>query len=126
MTLKTPTTADIARFRAVADDILTQTCTVTRNTPSSDSAGGWTDSWATVSSSTPCRLAVRGVIITHDLVRSSERLMAGLDYTLKLAYDADIARGDRVTIDSVTYQIESVWDDHQWMTVKRCKLSKVY
>lgn len=124
--MNTPSSADIARMKATAQAILTQTCSIARPTETADGQGGWTKGSSAVASDVACRLAVRqNAVIGSEIGQQSGRVVATIEYTLKLKDTQDIEPDDLVTIGGETYRVESVWDEHQWETVKRCKVTRV-
>ena len=83
---------------------LTHTASVSRRTTSSDSAGGFTESWSTVATDLACRVSSKS---------SSQRALEGsLDgvgnYKVFTLTAADLKPGDRLVVSSLTYDVLSV------------------
>ena len=53
----TLSTLEIARLRSEQGDYLPDTCTLQTLSRTSDSQGGWTETWSNTYTSVPCRLA---------------------------------------------------------------------
>ncbi|MCC7210131.1 MAG: head-tail adaptor protein [Anaerolineae bacterium] len=115
--------ADIARMRATAELIFDQTCMIERGTITNDGQGGWSESWGTVAGTVACRLGVMSG--AGDIREGASRREYSDVLVLRVAYDQDIAQTDRVTINTDVYQVEELLDEHQWMMVKRARVTKV-
>lgn len=86
---------------------LTHTGTVNRRTLSSDSAGGFTESWATQTSTLACR--VSGKSSTQ---RALEGSLDGVgNYKVFTLTTANLKPGDRLVVSSLTYDVLSVTRD---------------
>lgn len=120
----TLSSADVTRMRATAEMTLTQTCTLYRNTISTDGEGGWSESSeASIGTDVACRLAVHTTLA--DLTERRGRLSAYHEYVLKLKYSQAVEPNDEVVISNVRYRVEAVLDEHQWLILKRCVLSRI-
>lgn len=115
--------ADIARMRDMADSIFDQTCKIERGTVTNDGQGGWSEAWGTVAGTVACRLGVQGG--PGDIREGANRREFSDVLILRVAYNQDIAQADRVTVNGDVYQVEELLDEHQWMMVKRAKVTKV-
>lgn len=120
------TAGELSAMRDISDNILTQTCTIMRPTRVADDAGGYGTALGTVAANVSCRIATKSnAMIGKDMLEQSEALVGALDYILKLPYDQAVAVDDRIVVGSETYIAEIVWEDHQWVMVKRVKISKL-
>lgn len=115
----------IVEMRRVAQTLLTQSCTINR--PNSDTrvGGSWTKDTTEVAAGVACRLAVTLTRVAGELMERQERVSKIDEYTLKVAFDQDIEANDEVVIGDDTYRVEALLDAQQWITVKRCKVTKV-
>ena len=118
-----PNAADIARMRATAASIFDQTCKIERGTVTNDGQGGFSESWGTVAGTVACRVGVMGG--PGDIRDSASRREYSDVHVLRVAFNQDIEPADRVTISGDVWQVEEVLEEHQWMTVKRAKITKV-
>jgi head-tail adaptor len=120
------TDEQLTEIRRVAQGILRQTCSIQRNDGVSDGMGGITDEWTTVQTNVPCRLAVRaGIFLAGDLRQRREMASTYAEYVLKVAVGTDIRAADRVVVDGETYHVESIWDEHEYASVIRCKMTRL-
>ena len=116
----------LARAKRLSETTLTQTCTINRDTHASDGEGGFTNSSTVVAAGVSCRLSVRGgALINADLGQRNERVTSLTEYVLRVATTQDIEPDDEVVIGGETYRVESVWDEHQYAALKRCKVTRI-
>lgn len=115
--------ADLARMRGLADNIFDQTCKIERGTVTNDGQGGFSESWGTVAGTVACRLGVMSG--AGDIREGANRREFSDVLVLRVAFDQDLAQADRVTINADVYQVEELLDEHQWMMVKRARVTKV-
>jgi head-tail adaptor len=95
---------EIAGLRSEAARTLTDSCTIQRNTPTSDGAGGQTDSWATLS--TPACRFVPAKQPTESLIAAA---VAGRQaYDVFLPASTDVTRNDRLARCGRTYEVVGV------------------
>lgn len=114
-------------MRRIAEDtLLDQTCAVYRNPNTASSMGGITNTWNLVSASVPCRMAVRaGIFLAGDMRQRREMEATYAEYILKVAHDADIRAADRIVINGESYNVESTWVEHEYVTLMRCKITRL-
>jgi hypothetical protein len=119
-------TNQLTEYRRIARTVLQQSCEITRNTYTDTDTGGWSESEGTVASSVACRLSRRGY---QELFISpaTDVVQPTWEYKLKVAHDQAIEPDDFVTMDDTghKYRVESVNDDHEWITVKTCQVTRV-
>lgn len=115
--------AQLARMRAQIP--LPDTAVISAMTAVSDGAGGWTETWATVTGGTvacrldPIRSSSSGIVT----VPGREGLI--VQYQLTTEYDAPLAVNRRVTIGGDTYEVVQLADDHSWNVSRRALLSRI-
>jgi hypothetical protein len=110
---------DLADMRnTIEDNLLPDTCYILTATSTSDGAGGFTDSWGTVTVS--CRLDTQHGRYT-DL---DGGLQTYKKLVLSLPYDTTISEANRVQYGSNTYQVVSV-NEGSWLAVKRAEVEKI-
>lgn len=119
------TTAQLVEMKRVAEATLTQTCTINRISEVDTPAGGFDDTLAEVASGVACRLAIRtGAMLNADIAQRNQRVTSLTEYTLRVATTQDIEPDDQVVIGGETYKVEGVWDEHQWVVLKSCKVTR--
>lgn len=96
------TDAELALMRATQETSMPETVHVQRLTRVTDSAGGWSEVWATVAT-TEGRLA-------EEAWKDAEQEIAGrtgavYKVVITLPYDTELTEQDRLQIDSVQYQV---------------------
>lgn len=116
-------TQELAQLRADAEDYLPDTCTLQTKTETSDSMGGWTESWANTYTSVECRLAPMQSMRVEAL--EADQLTAASRWILTVHHDQTINVEMRVVHDSVTYEIESLHATHSQRAAKRAVLARV-
>lgn len=109
-------------MRATAGAVLAQSAVITRVAGTVDGQGGWTETTSNAGT-IDCRLAVTGSPTQVDL--ASSRVQAIDEFTLYVAWNADVQETDRVTIDSVTFQVEGVIEGHEWAMLKPCRVTRI-
>ena len=94
----------IADMRTTAALALPDTATISRMTRASDSAGGWTETWATAASGVACRIMPRyQVSSTEGPAAGTQEAVA--QWTLTMPVGTDLRAGDRVVIATRTFEV---------------------
>jgi hypothetical protein len=98
-------------MRAVQNASFDKTCTITRYTRSTTSAGGQSATNSTAS--TTCRLRPGGAP-----TRGNEggKITDKMHYTIVLPYNTSISAGDDITIGSQVFRVVGFPDDHSFMS----------
>ena len=115
------TSGELARLRSDMEDTLPDTMNVLIVTNTSDNAGGFTETWGTLTTGVACRL---------DPIRPrGEQLAAGViaDYTswmLTYPYDTTLTTAYRVEISGVSYNVISV-NGGSWLAEGRAVVEKI-
>jgi head-tail adaptor len=108
-------TSDLLAMREVQSAVLLETATVQRQSPTSDGAGGATESWATVAS-VACRV---GVSSSSSQERAlAERVTNVSTWTLTLPVGTDVRVGDRLVVGTRTFEVLAVLS-HSLVTALR-------
>lgn len=94
---------DLAKIQAEQEALMTDTVYVQRITRTADSAGGSSEAWTTVET-TIGRLALAS---GREQVMA-DRIGAVISHTATLPIGTDINRGDRLQVNGIRYQVESV------------------
>ena len=112
---------ELTAMRATQADTLPGTAVISRNTPTSDGMGGWTDAWAAIGT-------VDGRVAPAQ-ESGSERLVADKiteedAWVITMPYATDVTAKDRVAIDSRTFEVVTVlpWS---WETARRVVATEV-
>lgn len=115
------TTSGLASLRARMTTALPDACTISRNTPTSDGAGGQTPSWATVET-TVCSIAPAGNSAQERAI--ADRLSSVVAYTVTLPALTDVTAKDRIVSGGRTLEVAGVIVRTQELT-RRCVCSEV-
>lgn len=115
-------TKELSDMRALADDFFPGTCTIQTLTESTGAMGGVSHSWANTYTSVACRLDPRG-FGAEGVVNAA--LEGKSMFVLNIPYDQAISIEDRIIHDSKTYEVNGVWDTHDYSTIRRALLTRV-
>lgn len=112
---------ELTAMRSVQSETSPGTAVISRNTPTSDGMGGWTDAWVAIGT-------VDGRVAPAQ-ESGSERLVADKiteedAWVITLPYATDVTAKDRVTIDSRLFEVVTVlpWS---WETARRVVATEV-
>ncbi len=94
--------ADLAAMRSTLNSSLPDTAQVQRKSLTSDGAGGFTETWATVATMA-CRVAPSGQSPQERVI--AERLTAMSTWTVTLPAGTDVQPADRVVVGSRTFEV---------------------
>lgn len=98
--------------------LLPQTVYIVRNTPTVDSYGYTDENWGTIGTAA-CRLNILEKQESALVGAVAERELTKSYYTLTVDYNTDVALSDRVTIESVTYEIIRLHSNQVYAISKR-------
>lgn len=118
----TLTTGELTGMRAASDAIMPDTCTITRITRSQSATGAWTESPATLASGVSCRL---DTLTEAEETSINETLGVVAKFALALNYAQDIKETDRITHNSLVYEVVAAEEFHSWLIHKRCYLKRM-
>lgn len=91
----------------------------------SDGAGGWTETWAAVTGGT-VSARLDPITSRSDAVQTAQaREGLRVDFQLTTEWDAPIAVNRRVVINSDTYEIVQMTDDHSWRVSRRALVARL-
>ncbi len=112
--------ADLALFRAVAEQALPDIATIERRTETSDGGGGTTTSWATLAVDVPCRLSP---VAGGEIGLIGSRISDEATSVVTMAADRDVVESDRLVIAGATYDVTLVRRRGNWAITLRleCK-----
>jgi hypothetical protein len=115
---------ELAQLRAdalatLADD----TCTILTPTTSANAIGERTITWGTAGTAVACRLRPSGRAPTGIPVGGQENTVA--PWVVTLPHGTAVNPGDRLVIDSVTYEVLQTWDEETWKTASRVDVMRV-
>lgn len=111
---------ELTAMRAVQSDTLPDTAVISRNTPTSDGMGGWTDAWAAVGT-VDGRLAPSGGGAESLM---AERITDTDAWNITLPYGTDVTAKDRVSIDGRSFEVVTVLPK-SWETARRVVATEV-
>lgn len=118
--------ANLANLRARSDTfILLDTCTIEVGSTTPNASGGQgTVTWTARGTAIPCNLvSVTGQGGLGDITRQGGRLVPVTEYTLYIANDGTIVAGDRVTLNSIQYNVEGVIDSKTYRAFIAAKMT---
>lgn len=113
--------AELSAMRATQGSALPGTAVISRNSPTSDGMGGWTDAWAAVGT-VDGRLAPASESGAERLV--AERITEEDAWVITVPYDTDVTAKDRVQIESRTFEVVSPLP-RSWTTALRVVATEV-
>jgi hypothetical protein len=115
---------ELAQIRADILKLLPDTCSILAVTNTSDGAGGFTETWGTVTGGTavPCRLDYRKEGRETVTSAAINPYHGGL---LSLAYDQAITTQNRVSIAGQAYSVTGVNSQQGWLTVQQILVERV-
>jgi hypothetical protein len=117
-------TSQLATMRSNVTQLLPDSCTIQAKTVTTDNAGGWTETWdALPDGIVPCRLDPLNTRRALETFGDREAQVAL--YQLTVPYDAPIALGRRVVINTHTYEIRQLVGEHSWRVSRRALLSRI-
>lgn len=111
---------ELTAMRAVQSDTLPDTAVISRNTPTSDGMGGWTDAWAAIGT-VDCRVSPAGGGAESLM---AERITDTDAWNITLPYNTDVTAKDRVAIGSRTFEVVTALPK-SWETARRVVATEV-
>ena len=116
--------AELAQMRAAIGELLPDTCNLLEVSRTSDGAGGWSETWGTVTggSALACRLDFRDAGRESVTNASLTPYQSGI---LSIAYDAPISTNYRVEIGADVYAVKGENTDQSWLTVRQISVERV-
>ena len=117
-------TAELAQIRADILALLPDTCSILELATVSDGAGGFSETWGTVTggSAIACRLDYRKEGREQITSAAINPYHGGL---LSLAYDQTITTANRVEIGTNQYNVTGINSDQGWLTVQQISVERV-
>lgn len=107
--------ADLVAMRAEVAKMLPGTAVIRRFTTTNDL--GYPAVGTVLIGTVACR--VDPVKSRSQLETAGMKVAMRVQYSISLPYDADVAAGDELAIDTHTYQVLSLDADHSWRMVRR-------
>lgn len=115
------TARELSDLRNDILETLPDTCTILRQTTSN--GGGYSSAtWGTATASAVCRV---DPLRQQDSGIVADKEAGVTNWQLTLAYNADIADGDRIQHSGTTYEVQQVHATHSLNAVRRATLAKV-
>lgn len=115
------TAVELARLRATQVTALPDTCTIQTATETKDAVGQVVRTWAAAAEDVACRLAQ----LRADERQAGERTSAVTEWVLTVAHDQAITTGQRVVVDTRTFEVVGVNTAESWETATRARLVEV-
>ena len=112
---------ELTAMRSEQSGTLPGTAVISRNSPTSDGMGGWTDAWAAVGTVLG-RLAPASASGAERMV--ADRITGEDAWVITLPQGTDVTERDRVVIDSRTFEVVTPLA-HSWETARRVVATEV-
>lgn len=121
------TTAELTSMRATIETALPDTCTIRRNTPTSDGGGGTTDGWADLATGVLCGIAPvgGGEAPTGVNATSGSRINDESTHIVTLPDGQDVTEQDQIVIVGQTYRVTLVRKRAAWELSRRVECREV-
>lgn len=113
---------ELARQRVEAESILVELCTIQTVSRVSDGAGGSDDTYNDTYTNVPCKLFPKTATVKPE---QGEEFTVINGWGLRVYVTQPIEPVNRVVIDSETYLVISVADEHTWNTVKLVDMKRI-
>jgi hypothetical protein len=113
--------SELTSMRDLAETMLPSTCSIQTLTRTSDGMGGFTNSWANTYTSIPCKLSAG----PGPTAEYGAQFQVHSEWTLSVAFDQAIVGGNRVVLNSDTFEVVRVKDDHDFRILRRAELKRV-
>lgn len=115
------TARELMQMQADINDLLPDTCDILTVAYTSDSEGGFTETWGTATAGVKCRIDYRS---------GTERMTGGAiqpynKAVISLPYNTTISATNRIKSGAYTWSILSLNDGQSWQAVKRAELERV-
>lgn len=115
---------ELAQLRADALKTLAdETCTILTATTAANAIGERVVTYGTVATGVACRLRPSGRAPNSQAVAGQENTVA--PWTVTLPHGTAVSAGDRLVIDSVTYEVTQSWDEETWKTASRVDVMRI-
>ena len=112
---------DLAYVRLQAEEALPDICDIEQRTLTTDTVGGFTETWAIAWQDIPCRFADR---TGRERALASREVVEG-EWVLTLPHDQEIEPSMRVRRGGDIYEVTWVNEGRSYMTAKRALLKRV-
>lgn len=116
------TAAQVASIRGTVEESLPQTCTIQRKTTASDSGGGSSESWASLTANVPCRVAPTGGGEQASSSNRSDQIADDTTHVVTLPAQQDISEADRLVIGGDTFNVLLVRKRGDWELSRRVEV----
>lgn len=115
--------SELARMRDdIEAELMPDTCTILSVTQTSDGAGGWSDTWGTLTSNVPCRLdPING---RNGEAYAAAGIVDFKGYTLTVPFDTGLTIAHRIIHESITYNVKAVRGG-SWLVAQRAIVEQV-
>ena len=117
------TTAELTAIKAVQDQAMPDTCTISRKSLTSDGMGGYTETWSDLATGVSCRLA--SARYRPEEAAIADKFAGRTLWMLTLPAGTDITNEDRVVISSTTYEVAGMLSAGSWKTALRVLVVEV-
>lgn len=112
---------DLEWMRAEVENLLPSTCHILSVTRTSDSAGGWTEAWGTVTANVACRVDDK----SGDEAVYGAAVQPYNHYVITLPHDTTVAVDYRIKTSTDTYSVKAVNTDQSWKACIRVEAERL-
>lgn len=114
---------ELTRLQSAAEALFDKTATRYRKVLTSNGAGGFTESESTVTYA--CNVATTALWNMPLETNNAGQIINTSSWVIRLPYDADIEKDDRLTVDGEEYQVMAIHRNKSWQTALRVICQKV-
>lgn len=119
----TLSTLELSQLRSDQGDYFPDTCSFQAVTRTSDSQGGWTESWDDTYTGVACRIAPQ--IFAYGESMPGHQVQSQSAWVLHVAHNQSVDTEWRVVHDGVTYEIVQLESQHSNRTARQVYLRRL-
>ena len=101
-------TLELAGLKTITAALRPDTCTISRNTPTSDGAGGFTDVWANLATGVSCQVESVSKLRSGGEQIMAAKLTSIAPRVFKLPPLQDVTVKDRIVYSGSTYEVKAL------------------
>lgn len=113
------TTPQLAAMRGFIATELVDTCTIQRNTATTDDMGGYEPDWDALASDVPCRVVDASGLTPQERL-AAERVTSDQPWLIYLPNGQDVTARDRIVVAARTFEVLAVNTGQTQAVVRRC------
>lgn len=106
--------ADLSAMRTQVEDSFPDTCSTLRRTLVADGSGGYTETWATLDATVPCRVDMNPRDLSDEMHALAREFQA-IPIAVKVPHTQDVTLSDQLGFDGAVYEVRRAPAKHAWM-----------